>query len=388
MAEPDGAENEFSLTRGGSFYRLLRRTGVVRPGKRNALRPAIAFALLTWGPIALAGAIEWLATGRPSGILLDPAVPARLVVAIPLFFAAEPLLDERTAHAVRSLADDFVVDRAVANVIARRAERMRDSPLVEAALLAISIYLGLAILFRHGSSGLLQGMELESGLSAPLLWYALVAFPLFQFLLLRLLYRWGIWCRILASFSRVDLRLMPTHPDLAGGIGFLAHPIQPFGLLTLACATIAAASWGYRIAMFDTDPKSFGPIFVAFVTVEFALALAPLLFFSRKLVRARIEGIRQYDDLALRYTRLFHERWIEGPGETSLLGTPDIQSLADLGNSFERVERMRIVPFGTRPIVFLLAAAGIPMVPLLAMKEPIPELLAKLGHAVLGRLAP
>jgi hypothetical protein len=388
MAEPDGAETEFSLTRGGSFHRLLRRTGIVSPGRRNALRPGIVFALLTWGPIALAGAVEWLATGKPPRVVLDPAVHARLVVAIPLFFAAEPFLDERTAHVFRSLADDFVVDRAVAKVIARRAERMRDSQLVEAALLAGSIYLGLAIVFRHGSSGLVHGMELESGLSAALLWYALVAFPVFQFLLLRLLYRWGIWCRMLASFSRVDLRLMPTHPDLAGGIGFLAHPVQPFGLLTFACATIAAASWGYRVAVFDADPQLFSPIFIAFVAIELALALGPLLFFSRKLVRARIQGIRQYEDLALRYTRLFHERWIVGPGEPSLLGTPDIQSLADLGNSFERVEKMRFVPFGTRPVLFLVAAAAIPMMPLLAMKEPVPELFAKLGHALLGRLAP
>jgi hypothetical protein len=387
MSEPDGSEVEFSLTRGGLLYRLLIRTGIVRPGRRDALRPAIAFAILTWAPMALASVLRAPVTRSLPGVMLDPAVHARLLVAIPLFFASEALLDERCAKVFRSLVEGFVDKKADALAIARRCERLRDSVLVEPLMLFVGVDLGIAILFgASGSTGVVRGMRLESGVSAALVWYALVGFPLFVFLFLRLFYRWGIWCGMLGGLARLDLRLMPSHPDLAGGVGFLAHPVQAFSLFGFACSTVAAANWGYRIAVEGTDLNAFSAIFLLFVAVVVALALGPLLFFTRSLLNAKIEGIRQYEDLALRYTRLFHDRWIVHPDDASLLGSADIQSLADMGGSYERVEKMRMVPFGPRAVVIVLAATVIPMAPLAALTQPIPELISKLGHALLGGL--
>jgi len=49
------------------------------------------------------------------------------------------------------------------------------------------------------------------------------------------------------------------------------------------------------------------------------------------------------------------------------VGTADIQSLADLGNSFAVVQEMRIVPFGLKDVSRLAAATAAPMVPLLLL---------------------
>ena len=52
-------------------------------------------------------------------------------------------------------------------------------------------------------------------------WYAFVSIPIFQFILLRWYLRLLIWFRLLWQVSRLNLRLISTHPDRAGGLAFL-----------------------------------------------------------------------------------------------------------------------------------------------------------------------
>ena len=61
-----------------------------------------------------------------------------------------------------------------------------------------------------------------------------------------------------------------------------------------------------------------------------------------------------------------------------LLGTGDIQSLADLGNSYSVVREMRIVPFGTDDIVRLAAATAVPLLPLTLIIISFEELVTRL----------
>jgi len=48
-----------------------------------------------------------------------------------------------------------------------------------------------------------------------------------------------------------------------------------------------------------------------------------------------------------------------------LLGSADIQSLADLGNSFSVVQEMRLLPFGWRDVTRLVVITATPFLPLL-----------------------
>ena len=61
----------------------------------------------------------------------------------------------------------------------------------------------------------------EGGLTAAGWWYALVSLPMFRFLLWRWLWRVFIWAALLWQTSKIQLRLLPTHPDQAGGLGTL-----------------------------------------------------------------------------------------------------------------------------------------------------------------------
>ena len=76
----------------------------------------------------------------------------------------------------------------------------------------------------------------------------------------------------------------------------------------------------------------------------------------------------------------FEERWVRaGAAKASeLLGSPDIQSLADLGNSYSVVSEMRIVPFGIKDITRLAVVTAAPLLPLTLTIFSLEEVLGRL----------
>ena len=97
-------------------------------------------------------------------------------------------------------------------------------------------------------------------------------------------------------------------------------------------------------------------------------------------VRAR----RDRREHAARCCRRFPRRWLESEPGPELLGSADIQALNDLGGSYQIVESMRPLPFGLRELLQVVVAAGLPMLPLLAMEVPLSNLLLKVLRALLG----
>ena len=75
----------------------------------------------------------------------------------------------------------------------------------------------------------------------------------------------------------------------------------------------------------------------------------------------------------------FDEKWLRGGArDEALLGAADIQSLADLANSYAVVRQMRSVPFSFSDVKVLLAAFLVPMLPLLLTMMPLEELAQRL----------
>ena len=59
------------------------------------------------------------------------------------------------------------------------------------------------------------------------------------------------------------------------------------------------------------------------------------------------------------------------------MGTGDIQSLADLANSFAMVTGMRPVPFGKETVLQLLVVTAVPLLPLALTVFPLDELIRR-----------
>ena len=108
--------------------------------------------------------------------------------------------------------------------------------------------------------------------------------------------------------------------------------------------------------------------------------LAPLYVFSGKLVRVKVQGLLDYGALGNTYTRLFVDKWVKGqaPKGEMILGSADIQSLADLGSSFEIIRKMRVVPVSVKTILYLALMAFIPMIPLLLTVIPLYQIVRRI----------
>jgi hypothetical protein len=122
-------------------------------------------------------------------------------------------------------------------------------------------------------------------------------------------------------------------------------------------------------------------VVVAFLLI---LVLGPLLLFMPHLGRARRIGLREYGTLGQRYVREFDQKWLRGGARADepLVGSGDIQSLADLGNSFEIVQRMRLVPFTKETILQLAVVTLAPVAPLALTMVSLEELLKRLLQVV------
>jgi hypothetical protein len=211
-------------------------------------------------------------------------------------------------------------------------------------------------------------------------WYGYVSLPFFQFLLMRWYFRIFIWMRFLWQVSRIELNLVPTHPDRVGGLGFLPGMIFAFTPLALAHGGLLAGFLGNRIFFLGAALPEFKIEIVVMVVFVLCMVLGPLLLFTPQLAQAKRRGLREYGALAQRYVREFDAKWVRGgaPDEEPFVGSGDIQSLADMSNSFEVVRTMRIAPITKETLLQLLVATLAPIAPLALTMMPLEELLKKL----------
>ncbi len=102
--------------------------------------------------------------------------------------------------------------------------------------------------------------------------------------------------------------------------------------------------------------------------------------FAPQLAAAKRTGLREYGALAQSYAREFDRKWVRGGAapDEPFIGSADIQSLADLGNSFEVVKEMRFAPFTMQTVLHLAIATLAPVVPLMLTMISLEELVQRL----------
>jgi hypothetical protein len=217
-------------------------------------------------------------------------------------------------------------------------------------------------------------------------WNWVVCKPLFQFLLLRWLWQLALWCFFLWRLSRLELHLVPAHPDRAGGLGYLEVVHTEFVPLVLAISAVQSASLAQDIALGGMAVDAIYPSGAFVLVVDAVLFLGPLFIFSRDLWRCKVRGMSDYSALAERYVNEFDRKWLgaETAPRGRLLGTADIQSLADLSNTVDIVRDMRLVPISQGMLIYLASAALLPLLPLVLFKYPLADLLAKFFGGLSG----
>jgi hypothetical protein len=211
------------------------------------------------------------------------------------------------------------------------------------------------------------------------IWYATIALPMFQFFVLRWLWRWAIWTYMLARLSAKPIATLATHPDRAAGIDFLDWPIDAFTVFALGMATVLAGAWGTELIDGHVTVQALVPSAIIYIALVIVLACGPLIPFTRHLYRARVSGLAAYTPFANTYVREFDNKWIGGqPASGSALGSNDIQALNDLGGAFQVVVKTRLFVCGLDQLRDLLLATLIPMLPLVLAFVPLTKLFKRL----------
>jgi hypothetical protein len=305
---------------------------------------------------------------------------------------AERVVHERIRPVVRQFEERGLVPegaRAQFRAAIAAAMRLRNSVAAEVALIAF-VY-GVGVLFFWRTQIALDapswyGIAVEGVLQPSLAgwWLGCVSLPMFQFLLLRWYFRLFIWARLQWQVSRIELGLAPAHPDRCGGLGFLSASCTAFGPVLFAQGLVLAGLIASRV--FHTGAKllDFKLELAGLVGVMVFAILGPMLLFVPALAAAKRRGSREYGALAQRYVREFDRKWLRGgaPQGEPLIGSADIQSLADMANSVSLVREMQVVPFTIRTVVHLAVITLLPVAPLLLTMIPMEELMARLLKVV------
>jgi hypothetical protein len=265
------------------------------------------------------------------------------------------------------------------------AVRLRNSVSAEVVLFIVVCVLGAQVVLREYlalDAGTWYATPGASGstLTPAGVWYGYVSLPLFQFLLLRWYFRMLIWFQLMWRLSRIELHFVPTHPDQRAGLAFLGTIAASFAPLAVAHGALLAGHLASRIFHLGASLPEFKLEIAVMVVFMLLLALGPLLLFMPQLWRAKLQGERDYGALAQRYVNEFDSKWLRGatPPDEPLIGSADIQSLADLNNSFQTVRGMHVLPFGKDAILQLAIATIVPVAPLVLTMMPLDELAKRL----------
>ena len=387
-AQPSFLEEppDFSVVLGGPLFQLLRKAHLEGDHLELLRRRLIFFIGITWLPLFLLAVVDPVAGSVDrTSFLRDIEVHARFLVSLPALIAAELVVHSRMLPVARRFVERRIIlpkdlprfYRAVESAFA-----LRNSIPLEIALLAAVYIFGLWFWNGRFAIQAPTWYAMPGGrwhLTPAGFWYVFVSIPIVQFILLRWYVRFFIWYRFLWQVSKIPLNLIPTHPDRAGGLGFLGGISYAFGPVLFGQGAVLAGLVASRVLYQGDSLLSFKLQAGGFVVLFVVVVFAPLIMFTSQMARSRRNGLADYGLLAQRYVEGFQEKWIADYGSNSgeLLGTGDIQSLADLGNSYTVVNEMRMVPFGLQDITRLAAATAAPMVPLLLLVWSPEELITR-----------
>lgn len=313
---------DFSLVLGGPLFQLLRRARLSDDALTLVRRRVLIISLFAWLPLLVLSALEGELLGGSAAVpfLMDVDVHVKFLVVIPLLIAAELVVHQRMRPLViQFLKQDLIPEgaRAGFDAAVASAMRLRNSVLAEVLLIAFVYGFGILFLWRHYMvlhTTTWYATPLVGGttLTLPGMWYGFVSLPILQFLVVRWLFRLFVWGRFLWQMSRLDLNLVPTHPDRAGGLGFLSSVLFAFIPLAAAFGAMLAGTLANRIFYSGAKLPEFKMQIAAGVILLIFLLVGPLLVFAPRIAQAKRTGLLEYGALAQRYVREFDTKWLRG----------------------------------------------------------------------------
>ena len=227
---------------------LQKRLGLLGTGRLNVGRRALLVILVGWAPLVVLAIVQSVSARVDviTPMLWEVGAHARYLIAAPLLVLAEVMCAPQLNEIVRHFASSGIVsdhDRGrFDEIVASTRQRLQSN-----AAQAISLLLAYLITFAATLSFPLDQLPAWAAPVAgvPIYslagwWHTLVSVPLLLLLIFGWFWRLALWARALWCVSRLELRLVASHPDHCAGLSFLGHSVRAFAIVALALAVIIA----------------------------------------------------------------------------------------------------------------------------------------------------
>lgn len=382
---------DFTLVLGGPLFQFFRKLHLSGDALELAHRRIVLLAGVAWLPLFLLALLEGNLIGSAAAapFLFDIEAHVRFLVFIPLLVGAELGVHTRVRLVARQFLERELVsaeDRPRFDAALASTYRLRNSVPIELSLIALVYTVGVAFVWRQFTALEAASWYAVPGpsgyhLSLAGYWYAVVSVPLAQFLLLRWYFRILLWARFLRLVSGINLRLVPTHPDRVGGLGFLSLTTFAFTPLAVAHGALISAWIANRLFLHQGSLLDYKFQILAVVVLVVILVFGPLLCFTPQLSRTWRRGVYDYGPLAERYAHEFEEKWVRPTHDPvePLLGHQDIRSLADMLRVYDAARSMRFSLLTREAVIQLLVATLLPLAPLALFMIPLGDLVKALA---------
>jgi hypothetical protein len=383
-------KTEYSFMRGGLLYQLFTKTGLAQPGLAGVGMRVGWFIALTYVTILVLSLFQGVAWNPALRVpfLFDIAESCRYLFVGPLLIASEAFVEPWLSQIVRQARERLIPKEELTrfeNLITRTI-RFRDSFVVEALLILGSFGLQWVEVhvLPHTTSTSWHQLPGSGEPTYAYLWCVYFAKPLIRFLWLRWLWRYTVWSVFLLRLALLRFNVVPIYPDRNGGLEFISVGHGRFAVVALAFGAQVASMCAELIIYEGKSLASFKYEIAGVVIIVLLVFLTPLLAFSLKLLRAKRLALYDYGALANEYTSDFHNKWIGGArGSEALLGTADIQALADMGNSYQVVREMKLSLINKDIILTFVVATLLPFLPLVLIVYPVNDLIKYVLKAVM-----
>jgi hypothetical protein len=374
-------ELDLSLVSGSPLYHWLVKFGFISASVSSVKFKVLAAVVITWLPLV---ALTWWQgneTGRPmlSAFLANFQESIRFLLILPLLMLAQLQIRPWVTHVVRYFIKSGIVPEEQLTAYARiisHTQNLRDSIWVEVALLILAVgtsAFGIAVMPHRVDN---NWRYAAGHVSVAGIWFRFVSMPYFRFFWFCWFWRIGLWWFMLFRISLLKLRLVPTHPDCRGGLGFLASGHNNFAILAFALSCHISAVLGEEILYKGHSLDDLKGTILLSIIVITSLSTLPLLVFTPKLIELKRLGLFQYGILAKQYVDRYQRKWLPNEEENfteelALASEPDPKAQ----DHFKAVGNMQVTVFDKNAITTFAIAATIPFAPLLLTVYKFDQLL-------------
>jgi hypothetical protein len=377
--------NDFHIGDDAFFGRLHSLVGGETARVNAAIRLMVVCVTVGFVPLALFSAMHGTLWNGVGSLLYDIDLLVRLLISLPLLILVIVPINRQLQTVIRYFVDSGIVPAECHDdylAVLRRTEARRNS--IIGWILTLGVAYGVTLYARdvNATSTFSVGWFNVNGIAGGETtlagwWFTFVSAPLINIFVLRWLWLIVTWNQMLRAVARMPIQLVPSHPDLMGGLGYVAREQGVYGFVALAISTLAAGRVASDILFAGGHVLTWAPAMITVTAILLILVLYPMIFFAGPLGAHRRTLLLRYGATSAHVSRNLELFIATSDKEVTPEEARDqiFSSHTDMTSSFQNAEKMTGLPFSKSAVIQLVGMAALPFIPVIGIEYDLVELL-------------